>query len=85
MALVVQLDGQKGREGIWSVELTSPGNLKRVGWDRATLERGDLVEVKINPLRDGRRGGGFREVTLLESGETKTASLIDIERNLRAR
>jgi len=85
VALFVQLDDQPGREGIWSVELTSPGNLKRMGWDRATLKRGDRVEVKINPLRDGRKGGGFREVKLLETGETKTASLIDIERNLRGR
>lgn len=83
VALFVQLDGVQGREGLWSVELTSPGNLRRLGWERDTLKRGDPVEVSINPLRDGRQGGGFREVTLLESGRSMSASLIDIERSLR--
>lgn len=35
----------------------------------------------MNPMRDGRNGGGFRRVTLLDTGESYTASLIDIERN----
>lgn len=83
VALFVRLDGEPGREGVWSVELTSPGNLRRLGWTRETLKRGDRVEVSIIPLRDGRRGGGFREVTLLDSGRKLTASLIDIERGLR--
>jgi hypothetical protein len=84
VALFVQLDGVEGRAGIWSVELTSPGNLRRLGWERDALKRGDRVEVSVNPLRDGRNGGGFRELTLLDSGRKLTASLIDIERSLRA-
>ena len=83
VALFVQLDGVEGTEGIWSVELTSPGNLTRMGWSRDTLKRGDRVEVEVNPLRDGRHGGGFREVTLLDSGKTMGGSLIDIERGLQ--
>lgn len=81
VALFVQVDGVAGREGIWAVELTSPGNLRRLGWSRTTLTPRDHVEVQINPMRNGQRGGGFRQVTLLETGETYTARLIDIERN----
>ena len=43
-----------------------------------------LVDLRVGPCRrDGRHGGGFREATLLDSGEKLSASLIDIERNLR--
>lgn len=80
VALFVQLEGTTDREGLWAVELTSPGNLKRLGWTRSIMKRGDPVEVEINPLRDGRHGGGFRQVTLLDSGKTLTASLLAIER-----
>lgn len=83
VALFVQVDGVEGREGIWSVELTSPGNLTRMGWARNSVKRGDRVEVEINPLRDGRHGGGFRKLTKLDTGKTYSGSLIDIERKLR--
>ncbi len=81
VALFVQEDGTSGRAGVWAIELTSPGNLRRLGWSRTTLEPRDRVQVEMNPMRDGRQGGGFREVTLLETGETYSARLIDIERN----
>lgn len=81
VALFVQEQGTTGRSGIWAIELTSPGNLRRLGWSRTTLAPGNRIEVQMNPMRDGRQGGGFREVTLLDSGETYTASLIDIERS----
>lgn len=80
VALFVQVDDAPRSESVWAVELTSPGNLRRLGWSRTTLEPRDRVEVQISPLRDGRRGGGFREVTLLDTGETLRANLIDIER-----
>lgn len=81
VALFVQEEGTSGRSGVWAIELTSPGNLRRLGWSRTTLKPDDRIEVQMNPMRDGRRGGGFRQVTLLDSGESYTASLIDIERN----
>ncbi len=48
----------------WSVELTSPGNLGRLGWTRTTLKPGDKVSIDLHPLRDGGHGGGFMAVTL---------------------
>jgi len=44
----------------WSVELTSPGNLRRVGWTRHSLTPGQSVSLEIYPLRDGSHGGGYQ-------------------------
>jgi hypothetical protein len=48
-----------GEPELWTVELTSPGNLTRAGWTRTTLKPGDTAEVTIHPLRNGEHGGGF--------------------------
>jgi hypothetical protein len=54
---------------LWSVEMTSPGNLTRQGWTRTSLKPGDRVLVKIVPLRNGEHGGGFRSVTNTDTGK----------------
>ncbi len=48
-----------GDPQLWTIELTSPGNLTRAGWSRTTLKPGDQAEVSIHPLRNGEHGGGF--------------------------
>lgn len=78
VSLFVNVAGPNG--GIWAVELTSPGNLTRLGWNRHSLKPGDRVSVDVNPLRDGQHGGGFRRVTLLDTGQILQARLIDIEK-----
>jgi hypothetical protein len=78
VSLFVDATGPEG--GLWSVELTSPGNLTRLGWSRQSLKAGDRIAVEVNPLRDGQHGGGFRKVTLLDSGQVLQAHLIDIEK-----
>jgi hypothetical protein len=60
---------------VWSAELTSPGNLTRNGWTKRTLKPGDRVEVDISPLRDGGKGGGFRRVLVVETGQVLTSDL----------
>jgi len=80
VSLFVQTDAAGGSAPeLWGVELTSPGNLTRLGWSRKSLKPGDKVVVDVNPLRDGQKGGGFRKVTLVETGQTLQARLIDIE------
>jgi hypothetical protein len=59
---------------LWNVELTSPGNLTRIGWTRHSLNPGDKVAVEIAPLRDGTHGGGFRKVTLTDTGQELTGN-----------
>jgi hypothetical protein len=55
---------EAGGTDLWSIELNSPNNLKRQGWKSTSIIPGDKVTVKFNPLRDGRRGGLFINVTL---------------------
>lgn len=54
---------------LWSVELTSPGNLTRSGWSRKSLKSGDKLELQIHPLRDGSHGGSFMQATLVDTGQ----------------
>jgi hypothetical protein len=63
-----------GESQPWVLELTSPGNLTRIGWTRRSLKPGDKVELEINPLRDGQRGGALKRATLLGTGEVLTAN-----------
>lgn len=65
----VYTDAESGPPALWSVELTSPGNLTRQGWTRQQFKPGDKVEVDINPLRDGEHGGGFKKITDLATGK----------------
>ena len=74
-AIFVKVDGSDDPGKLWAVEMTSPSNLTRRGWTRTTLKPGDRVSVEINPLRDGRHGGGFRSATMLDSGRVLGGSL----------
>ena len=71
--LFVDVDGTS-----WGVELTSPGNLSKIGWTRNVVKPGDKVEVEVNPLRDGKHGGSFRQMTLA-NGQVLRARLFDLE------
>ncbi len=65
----VYADFQTSGPELWSVELTSPGNLTRQGWNRVQFKPGDKVSVEVNPLRDGEHGGGFKQITNLVTGQ----------------
>ena len=76
VALLVQLDAQSGAASeVWSMELTSPGNLTRGGWTRHSFKPGDRIELVFNPLRDGRHGGAFDKATILETGQAISSDL----------
>jgi hypothetical protein len=64
----------------WTMELTSPGNLTRVGWSRHSLSPGDRIELSFNPLRDGKHGGAFDKATLLDTGQVLTSNLQEAEK-----
>lgn len=59
----------------WFAELTSPGNLTRVGWDKRAFKGGQGVELVIHPLRDGKSGGAFKQATVLETGKVWISDL----------
>jgi hypothetical protein len=50
---------ESGSEVEWSIEMTSPEHLARVGWRPGTLKSGDQVSLAIHPMRDGTAGGQY--------------------------
>ncbi|HTN15083.1 MAG TPA: DUF6152 family protein, partial [Sphingomonadaceae bacterium] len=67
----------------WSIELNSPNNLKRQGWSRASLKTGDKISLRMNPLRDGKKGGLFLDLKkadgkVLDSGLPKNGTPINV-------
>lgn len=78
--LVATTPAGGGPAEIWSMELTSPGNLTRVGWSRHSFKPGDRIELEFFPLRDGKHGGAFRKATLLDTGQVLTSNLREAEK-----
>ncbi len=62
---------------IWSLELTSPGNLTRIGWTHSSFKPGDRIDIQFNPLRDGKHGGAFLQAKVLDTGQVFTSSVRD--------
>ncbi len=52
-----------GNDVEWSLEMGSPMYLYARGWRPRTLRSGMEVQVRINPLRNGRPGGVVIDVT----------------------
>lgn len=66
---------------LWVIEMTSPGNLVRAGgWSRNSVKPGDKVEISMAPLRDGKKGGALKKVTISDSGKVLTADIRAQER-----
>jgi hypothetical protein len=73
--LWVNAEAEGSEPSVWYAELTSPGNLTRVGWSKRAFQAGDRVEVELYPLRSGKQGGAFKKGTLLDSGKVWTSDL----------
>ena len=66
---------------MWLLEMTSPGNLVRAGgWSRTAVKPGDKVTVDFAPLRDGKKGGALKKITLVDTGQFYTADIRAQER-----
>jgi uncharacterized protein DUF6152 len=48
-----------GTKTEWSLEGGSPNTLSRRGWRPTTFKPGDVVTVRLNPMKDGSPAGGF--------------------------
>jgi hypothetical protein len=55
---------------VWTIELSSPANMTRLGWSHSTLKIGDRIEVVASPMRDGTHGGACRQVKFVDSAKT---------------
>ena len=52
--------------GVWTLEASSPGVMKRSGWDKHSFGPGDKITASFYPLRDGGLGGALRKVVLAD-------------------
>ena len=66
--------------GTWSLELTSPGNLTRGGWNRRAFAAGDEVIVELNPLRNGKHGGALLKATVVKTNTVFSTDLRSLEK-----
>ena len=48
-----------GTKKEWSLEGGSPNTLSRRGWRSTTFKPGDVVTVRLNPMKDGTAAGLF--------------------------
>ncbi len=77
VAIFVYGTSKEGEEPtMWLLEMTSPGNLVRAGgWSRTAVRPGDKVTVELSPLRDGKKGGALKKITLVDTGQSYTADI----------
>jgi hypothetical protein len=76
VVLVIKVESGEVPAGkLWSLELTSPGNLTRTGWNRKAFSPGDVIDIEFNPMRDGRQGGAFRKSTNTSTGQVWETNL----------
>ena len=61
--LYVDVKDEKGEVMSFAVEMSNIANMERRGIYRSTFKVGDVITVKVNPLRDGRAGGNYTSVT----------------------
>jgi hypothetical protein len=67
LQVVVDANGAKTE---WSVEGGSPNSLSRQGWRSTSFKAGDVVTVRINPMKDGTPAGSFIGAKFKEDGQT---------------
>lgn len=61
--LYVDVKGDNGQVVSWAVEMSNIANMQSRGIHRSTFKIGDVVTVKVNPLKDGRPGGNYTSIT----------------------
>ena len=66
---IMVMDEKTGQPVQWALELGSPAQQERIGWQKDSVKAGDKVTVTIHPLKDGARGGGLISATL-PNGQT---------------
>ena len=61
--LYVDVKADNGDVVSWAVEMSNIANMQSRGIYRSTFKMGDVVTVKVNPLKDGRPGGNYTSIT----------------------
>jgi hypothetical protein len=55
----IHVEKPDGTREEWSIEGGGPNSLSRQGWRPTTFKPGDVVTLRINPMRDGSNAGLF--------------------------
>jgi hypothetical protein len=61
--LYVDAKNEKGEVVTYWIEMSNLQNMIKQGINQSTLKVGDVVTVRIHPLRDGRPGGNYETLT----------------------
>jgi len=61
--LYLDVKGADGAMTRWAVEMSNIENMRTRGIVASTFRTGDVVTVKLNPLKNGRPGGNYTSVT----------------------
>jgi hypothetical protein len=61
--LYLDVKGANGEVANWAVEMSNISNMEARGIFRSSFKVGDVVMVKLNPLKDGRSGGNYTSIT----------------------
>ena len=64
--LYIDLKNDKGETEHWGIEMLSPGNLVRIGWNNGTFKPGDEVLVSMTPARGDRPFGNCGQIVSSE-------------------
>jgi hypothetical protein len=76
--LQLNVTDASGKVTEWSIEGRSPNVLKRRGWSKNMVKKGDKVSVAVYPLKTGAPGGAIASVTLANgvamNADTPTAA-----------
>ena len=60
--LYLDVKGPDGTTVKWAIEMSNIENMRSRGIVQSTFKAGDVVTVKVNPLKDGRPGGNYTSV-----------------------
>lgn len=66
----IMVEDERGAKTEWSLEGGSPNTLSRNGWRNTTFKPGDVVTVRLNPMKDGSPAGGFIGARFESDGKT---------------
>jgi hypothetical protein len=61
--LYLDVKNDAGAVASWAVEMSNITNMQNRGVFGSTFKVGDVVTVRVNPLKDGRLGGNYTSVT----------------------
>ena len=57
--IILRVKGKDGNVTVWSLEGGSPSALVRDGWSSKSINPGDALAIRVDPLRSGAPGGAW--------------------------